>query len=62
MDVAHVVVEAEFSYLYSVIEFFHVEKMASIGIHQCLLNNYGDQTVDVSTARQCVVGCVLQQW
>jgi len=32
-------------------EFLHVEKMASIVIHQCLLNIYGDQTVDVSTER-----------
>ena len=33
-------------------EFLHVEKMASIDIHHCLLNVYGHQTVDVST-----VGC-----
>ena len=29
-----------------VIEFPHVERIASIHIHQCLLNVYGDQTVD----------------
>ena len=40
-----------------VIEFLHAEKMAPIDsdIHQLLLNIYGDQTVDMSTARQCVV-------
>ena len=38
-----------------VIKFFCVEKMAPIDIHQCLLNVYGDQTVDVSTVRQWVV-------
>ncbi len=32
-------------------EFFHAEKMAPINIHRCLLNFYGDQTVDVSTGR-----------
>ena len=31
-----------------VTEFLHVEK---IGIHQCLLNVSGDQTIDVSTMR-----------
>ena len=31
---------------------FHVKKMAPVDIHQCLLNIYGDQIVDVSTARQ----------
>jgi len=36
------------------IEFFRVEKMAHIDIHWCLLNTYGDQTVDVSTVRQWV--------
>ena len=34
------------------IEFLHLEKMAPVDIHQCLLNIYGDQIVDVSTARQ----------
>jgi len=34
-------------------QFTHVEKMAPIGIHQ-LLNFFGAQTVDVSTARQCI--------
>ena len=38
-----------------VTEFLHAEKMASIDIHQCLLNADGDQTVDVSTVRKCVV-------
>jgi hypothetical protein len=32
----------------------HVEKMAPNDIHWCLLNVYGDQTVDVSTVRQWV--------
>ena len=27
-------------------EFFHVEKMTPTDIHRCLLNAYGDQTVD----------------
>ena len=31
------------------------EKMAPIGIHQRLLNTYGDKTVDVSTVRRWVV-------
>ena len=31
-----------------VTEFLHVEKMTSLDIHQCLLNIYWDQTVDVS--------------
>jgi len=35
-----------------VIEFFSTEKMAPSDIHQCLLNVYGDQTVDVSRVRQ----------
>ena len=33
------------------IEFLLVERMAPIDIHWCLLNVYGDQTVDVSTVR-----------
>ena len=37
------------------IGFLHVEKMASLDIHQCLLNVFGDQTVNVSTVRQWVV-------
>ena len=37
------------------IEFLHVEKMTPIDIHQHLLNVYEDQTVDMSTVRQCVV-------
>ena len=37
------------------IGFFHVEKMAHIDIHCCLLNVYGDQRVDVSTVRRWVV-------
>jgi len=36
-------------------QFLHVEKIAPIDIHQYLLNVYGDQTVDVSTVRRCVV-------
>jgi len=35
--------------------FLHAEKMAVIDIHQCFLNIYGDQTVDVSTVRWWVV-------
>ena len=35
-----------------VTEFLYAEKMASTAIHWCLLNIYGDQTVDVSTVRQ----------
>jgi len=38
------------------IEFIHAEKVAAIDIHQCSLNIYGDQRVDVSTLRQWVVG------
>jgi len=37
-----------------VIEFLHEEKIAPNDIHRRLLNVYGDQTVDVSTARQWV--------
>ena len=37
------------------VPFLHVEKMAPIDIHWCLLYVYGDQTVDVSTVRQWVV-------
>ena len=36
-------------------EFLHAEKTAPTDIHQCLLNVYGDQTVDVSTLRLWVV-------
>ena len=32
-----------------VIGSLHADKMAPIDIHQCLLNIYGDQAVDVST-------------
>jgi len=32
-------------------EFFHVEKIAPIDIHWCLLNADGDQTVNVSRVR-----------
>jgi len=42
-----------------VIEFLHVEKMASIDIYLCLLSVYGDQTVDEHSK---VVGGVFQQW
>jgi len=38
-----------------VIEFLHVEKTAPTGIHQHLLNIDGDQRVNVSTVRKCVV-------
>jgi len=34
------------------IEFLHVEKMAPIDTYWCLLNIYGDQTMDVSTVKQ----------
>jgi len=34
-----------------VIEFLHAEKIAPNDIHRCLLNIYGDQTVDVNTVR-----------
>ena len=37
-----------------VIEFIHVEKIASDDIHRRLLKVYGDQTVDLSTVRQWV--------
>ena len=37
-----------------VIEFLHAEKTAPNDIHRRLLNVYGDQTVDVSTARRWV--------
>ena len=32
-------------------EFLHAGKMSPTDIHHYLLNNYGDQSVDVSTAR-----------
>ena len=38
-----------------VTKFLYAEKMAPIDIHRCLLNIYGDQTVDVSAVRQWVV-------
>ncbi len=38
-----------------VVELPHVEKMAPIDIHRCLLNIYGDRTVDVSRVRRWVV-------
>ena len=34
------------------IEFLHVENTAPTDIHQCLLNAYGDQTVDVNTVKE----------
>ena len=37
------------------LSYFHMSKMAPIDIRRCLLNAYGDQIVDVSTARQWVV-------
>ena len=33
------------------IEFLHVENTAPTDIHQCLLNAYGDQTVDVTALK-----------
>ena len=42
-----------------VTEFLHVEKIAPIDIHWCLLNFDGDQTVDVSSE---AVGGTFQQW
>ena len=38
-----------------VIEFLFMEKMAPTDIHQCLLDVYRDQTMDVSTMRQWVM-------
>ena len=38
-----------------VTEFLHVEKMAAIVIHSCVLNIVGDHTVDVSTVRRWVL-------
>ena len=34
-----------------VIEYLHMQKMAPVNIHQCLLDFYGDQTVDMSSVR-----------
>ena len=36
-------------------DFLPAKRIASTNIHQCLLNIYGDQTVDVTTVRQRVV-------
>ena len=36
-------------------EYLHAEKVAPIDIHQCLLNVYGHQPVNVSTARWWVL-------
>ena len=41
-----------------VLEFHRAEKMAPIDIHQCLLNAYGNPTMDVSTVRLWVVAAV----
>jgi hypothetical protein len=38
-----------------VIEFFHAEKIAPVDIHECLLNVYGEQTLDVNTVKWWVV-------
>ena len=38
-----------------VTEFLHEEKIAAFDVHQCFLNVYGDQTVDVGRARRWVV-------
>lgn len=35
-----------------VTEFPYMEKIAPTDIHQCFMNVYGNQTVDVSTVRQ----------
>ena len=34
------------------VEFLHAEKIALTDIHQCLLNIYGDQTMNANTVRQ----------
>ena len=34
-----------------VTEFLHADEIAPIGIHRCLLNIYGDQTVDVTALK-----------
>lgn len=39
----------------SAAELFDVEKIAPIVIHQCLLDIYGDQSVDVRAMRWCMV-------
>ena len=36
-------------------EFLHVENITPTDIHRCLLNVYGNQTVDVNSIRQWVV-------
>jgi len=45
-----------------IIEFLHVEKMATIATQWHLLNIFGDQTVDVSAVRQWVLFQQWQQW
>jgi len=42
----------------SVTVFLHEGNMALFHIHQCLLNACGDQTVDVSTVKWCVLAAV----
>jgi len=36
-------------------KFLYMEKIVPVGIHQLMLNVYGEQTMDVSTARWCMV-------
>jgi hypothetical protein len=45
-----------------VTEFLHAEKIAPNDIYRCLLNVYGDQTVDVSTVRVCVYVCIIMYY
>ena len=42
-----------------VTEFLYAENIAPTDMYQCLLNVYGDQTVDVSAV---AVGGAFQQW
>ena len=44
-----------------VTEFLHVENIAPTAIQQCLLNVYGDKTVDACIVKQRGDG-VFQQW
>ena len=43
----------------SVTEFLHEEEKVPVDVHRCLLNVYGDQTMDVSTVRWWLM---IQQW
>jgi len=42
-----------------VVKFLHVEEMAPTDTYQCLLNIFGEQTVDVSTVRRWVVHFIM---